>query len=418
MIVETGRIDIRKSIPCEKNTVVPRLSYTNYKKIFKGKKYPLAFVNMGLLDENITQIVKRSKEFPIRIASKSIRCSHILEYIFKSDKHFRGIMSFSGTEAIFLSKKGFDDILVAYPVINEEEISELCAEIKRGKYINLMVDKLDHIHLLSKIAKQNQVVVPISVDIDMSVDFPGLHFGVWRSSIRKPTNLRSVLEGIKRMDYVKLEGIMGYEAQIAGVTDKVRGKWLMNNIVRSLKKFSINKIASKRRKSVNLIKNMGFDLRIVNGGGTGSLESTIKEDVITEVTVGSGFFNSHLFDNYSRFRHEPAAGFACAINRHPSKHIYTCSGGGYVASGATEPLKLPLPILPQGAKLLKNEGAGEVQTPFTYRGKDKLNIGDPVFFRHSKAGELCERFNSLYLIRDGKIEDTVPTYRGEGMCFL
>ena len=395
-----------------------KVSYTTYKNIFEGEKYPLAFVDLGLLDENILQILKRSGNSPIRIASKSIRCAHILDYILKSNKQFQGIMSFSGAEAVYLSKKGFDDILIAYPVIHGAEISEICSELKKGKYINLMVDKLDHIKLINEIGKQNQVKIPICVDIDMSVDFPGLHFGVWRSSIRKPMNLKSLLEEIKKMEYVSLEGAMGYEAQIAGVTDKVKGKFLMNSMVQSLKKFSINKIAGKRKKAVDMIREMGFELKIVNGGGTGSLESTIKEDVITEVTVGSGFFNSHLFDNYRAFRHRPAAGFACAINRHPNKNIYTCSGGGYIASGSPEPLKLPLPFLPNGVKLFKNEGAGEVQTPFTYKGNEKLKIGDPVFFRHSKAGELCERFNSLKLIRDNKIEQSVPTYRGEGQCFL
>ena len=394
------------------------LSYIKYKEIFEGKKLPLAFVDMELLDENIHQILQRSKNIPIRIASKSIRCAKILEYILNANDQFRGIMSFSGAEAVFLSQKGFDDILIAYPVTNGEVISDICKELKKGKYINLMTDKLDHVHLINKVGKKHQVKISISVDIDMSVDFPGLHFGVWRSSIRKPNTLKSLLEEIKKMDFVRLEGVMGYEAQIAGVTDKVEKKWLMNNVIRSLKKFSINKIADKRKKAVEMIKAMGFDLKIVNGGGTGSLESTIREDVITEVSVGSGFFNSHLFDNYSKFKHQPAAGFACAINRRPSKNIFTCSGGGYVASGSPEKLKLPLPFLPQGAKLIKNEGAGEVQTPIIYKGNEKLQIGDPVFFRHSKSGELCERFNSLNLIRKNKIEIEVPTYRGEGQCFL
>jgi D-serine deaminase-like pyridoxal phosphate-dependent protein len=394
------------------------VNYKTYKGIFEGRKLPLAFVDMALLDKNIHQILKRSKSIPIRIASKSIRCAHILDYILKANEQFRGVMSFSGAEAVYLSKKGFDDILIAYPVTNREVITDICTELKGGKYINLMIDKLDHVHLINEIGKKHEVIIPITVDIDMSVDFPGLHFGVWRSSIRKPNNLKSLLEEIKELEFVRLEGAMGYEAQIAGITDKVEKKWLMNNVIRSLKKFSINKIADKRKKAVEMIKAMGFELKIVNGGGTGSLESTIKEDVITEVTVGSGFFNSHLFDNYRQFRHEPAAGFACAINRHPDTNIYTCSGGGYVASGAPEQLKLPLPFLPSGAKLMKNEGAGEVQTPIIYKGNEKLRIGDPVFFRHSKAGELCERFNSLNLIRDNKIELEVPTYRGEGECFL
>jgi len=38
--------------------------------------------------------------------------------------------------------------------------------------------------------------------------------------------------------------------------------------------------------------------------------------------------------------------------------------------------------------------------------------------RHAKAGELCERFDVLHLIRGSERVATVPTYRGEGACFL
>ena len=46
-----------------------------------------------------------------------------------------------------------------------------------------------------------------------------------------------------------------------------------------------------------------------------------------------------------------------------------------------------------------------------------MNLGDPLFFRHAKAGELCERFTQLYLVSDGQIVDVATTYRGEGLCF-
>ncbi|MBI3735552.1 amino acid deaminase/aldolase, partial [Candidatus Sumerlaeota bacterium] len=91
---------------------------------------------------------------------------------------------------------------------------------------------------------------------------------------------------------------------------------------------------------------------------------------------------------------------------------------GYIASGAAGKDKLPYPYLPAGSELLPLEGAGEVQTPIAYRGPEKLEIGDPIFMRHSKAGELCERFKSLLLVSAGKIVDEVPTYRGEGECFV
>jgi D-serine deaminase-like pyridoxal phosphate-dependent protein len=160
------------------------------------------------------------------------------------------------------------------------------------------------------------------------------------------------------------------------------------------------------------------DLEFVNGGGTGSLHTTRAEPAVTEITVGSGFYSPALFDSYRDFRYQPAAGFAIEIVRRPQPDIYTCLGGGYIASGAAGKEKLPEAYLPQGAKLEALEGAGEVQTPVRYRGAEKLDIGDPIFLRHAKAGELCERFTHLLLVRDGKVVETVTTYRGDGRNFL
>ena len=102
--------------------------------------------------------------------------------------------------------------------------------------------------------------------------------------------------------------------------------------------------------------------------------------------------------------------------RKPTPKIATALGGGYIASGAPGRDRLPRPVLPPGLKLDALEGAGEVQTPLL--GAASLRVGDRVFFRHAKAGELCERFDVVHLVRGGEIVDTVPTYRGEGKTFL
>lgn len=400
--------------------IVPekQTTYRYYKTLLKDRKLPLAYIDLDLLDMNIVTIKKRSGKSPVRIASKSVRCSYMLRYILESGPLFRGIMSFSGSEAVFLSQSGFDDLLVAYPVVNRGEIAQICGELKKGRYINLMADRPEHLAMLEKEAEKQGVVIPVCIDIDLSVDFPGLHFGVWRSAIRSTENLEDLLKTIKGLKNVRLDGVMGYEAQIAGVADRIPGQWGLNRIKRVLKNISIRKIAAKRKQALEKIRQMGFELKFVNGGGTGSVESTVAEPDVTEVTVGSGFYTPHLFDYYRDFSMQPAAGFALAINRIPKKDIYTCSGGGYIASGAIEKIKAPVPWLPEGAKLDANEGAGEVQTPVIYHGPESLETGDPVLFRHSKAGELCERFNSLLLIRQGTVAGEVPTYRGEGKCFL
>ncbi|MDX2077812.1 MAG: amino acid deaminase/aldolase, partial [bacterium] len=189
-------------------------------------------------------------------------------------------------------------------------------------------------------------------------------------------------------------------------------------LIRWMKRRSIPKIAKRRADIVLALVGRGAVLRFVNGGGTGSLESTAQEACVTEVTVGSGFYSPALFDHYQVFKHLPAAGFALEIVRQPKQGMYTCLGGGYIASGGIDKVKAPLPYLPEGATLTDLEGAGEVQTPIVYHGDEVLGLGDPVFLRHSKAGELCEHFMTLLLVRGGKVVDEVTTYRGDGMCFL
>jgi D-serine deaminase-like pyridoxal phosphate-dependent protein len=390
--------------------------YSYYNNILKDRDFPLAFVDLDLLDENIQSVLTRSKEKKIRIATKSIRCISLIRYITQKNARFQGLMCFTAPEAVFLVEQGFDDILIGYPVAGIEQIKNVCKKIKEGKTIIFMVDSEDHLKLINNEASALGITAPVCIDADMSVSFPGLHFGVFRSPVNNVEKTDDLIDKLLQYKNLKIDGLMGYEAQIAGVTDNAPGQFLQNIIINKLKQKSIKEIAKRRSSILKAIEKKGIQLRFVNGGGTGSLENTSLENAVTEITAGSGFFSPGLFDHYKNFKHKPAAAFALQIVRQPKKNIFTCLGGGYIASGSAGKEKLPVPYLPSGIRLLKNEGAGEVQTPFEYKGN--LKTGDMVFFRHSKAGELCERFNELVLIRKGEITETVPTYRGEGKCFL
>jgi len=110
--------------------------------------------------------------------------------------------------------------------------------------------------------------------------------------------------------------------------------------------------------------------------------------------------------------------YCLPVVRKPSRGLATALGGGYPASGAAGRDRLPSPYLPAGLRLTGAEGAGEVQTPLAGRAARDLQVGDRVFLRHAKAGELCEHFNELHLVRGDRVVDTVATYRGEGRAFL
>lgn len=252
----------------------------------------------------------------------------------------------------------------------------------------------------------------------MSVDFPGLHFGVWRSGVTAVDHALAIYHAVESSPNIYIDSVMGYEAQIAGVGDDAPNSGVRNQLIRFLKGRSIDKIAKRLGDIVEALQTQGVQLRVVNGGGTGSMETTREEACVTEITVGSGFYSPNLFDHYQAFQHQPSAGFAVEIVRQPKADTYTCHGGGYIASGETGIDKQPSIYAPVGAMLTDLEGAGEVQTPVIYKGQETLNLGDPIFMRHSKAGELCERFNHLLLVRDGNVYEEVPTYRGEGKSFL
>ena len=392
-------------------------SYKNYKKRLTGIPLPFAVLNTHALYANIENILTKAESKNIRIASKSIRCRKVMELILEYNAQYSGIMTYHAREAIFLSKHGFDNLLMGYPVVDIRSIQHIAIEIKSGKYICLMVDHPDHLKLIDLIAQKEDVIIPICLDIDLSSDFPGLRFGVWRSQIMNTTSLEQVLDQIKKMQHIRLDGLMGYEAQIAGVPDQVPKQSIKNIMIRRLKARSIKSIRRKRMEAVALVQSKGYHLRFVNGGGTGSMESTVKERCITEITVGSGFFAPHLFDHYKNLDLNPALTYAIPIVRNPAQGIFTCHGGGYLASGGIDKSKQPVVFLPPDGYLDTLEGAGEVQTPIRFKTKYiDLKIGDPVFLRHAKAGELCEHFNELIFMYDDRLE-SFPTYRGEGMVF-
>ena len=139
--------------------------------------------------------------------------------------------------------------------------------------------------------------------------------------------------------------------------------------------------------------------------------------MLTELAAGSGLYGPTLFDGYRAFTPRPAAYFVSSVTRRPSGRHAVAYSGGYVASGPPGWSRVPKPVWPPGLELLGSEGAGEVQTPLQGAGARNLQIGDRVWFRHAKAGELCERFDLLHLVDGDRSITAVPTYRGEGKNF-
>jgi D-serine deaminase-like pyridoxal phosphate-dependent protein len=258
-------------------------------------------------------------------------------------------------------------------------------------------------------------VLRVAIELDAGYRAGPVRAGALRSPIRTPSAAAALAALITARPGFVVVGMMAYEGQIAGVGNT--GRRPRQVLVRQLQKRSAAEIAERRAAVVSAVRSIA-DLEFVNGGGTGSLETTTAEDAVTEVSAGSGLFGPGLFDRYGAFRPEPACFFVMSVVRKPSASIATLLGGGWVASGPAGRDRLPVIADPPGLRYVDLEGAGEVQTPLRGRAARVMRVGEQVWLRHAKAGEPAEHLNEFHVVTGDVITSTALTYRGEGRAFL
>ncbi len=417
---------------------------------------PFAVADLDALWANAADMERRAAPKPIRLASKSVRCRALQERVL-ARPGFAGTLAYTLPEALWLAGKGARDIVVAYPTADRAALCELVelSAAEPESRVTVMVDSRAHLELLDGAIERAGRRVAAGVgaaDVEGAAARAGagavggergsgggrvrvcleLDAGLWalggrvrigakRSPVHTPEQAVALAREVLARPGLQLVGIMAYEAQTAGLGDAPAGSGpgarARSLAIRALQAASARELAVRRAAAVAAVRELA-PLELVNGGGTGSLHITAREPAVTEIAAGSGLYGPALFDTYRAFQPRPAALFALPIVRRPGPGVATALGGGYLASGAGDRARLPRPYLPRGLRLDRQEGAGEVQTPLLGPAAEALGVGDRVWMRHTKAGELCERFASLYLIEGERVVEEVPTYRGEGQCFL
>lgn len=367
---------------------------------------PLAVVDIEAFDANAARLVERAHGRPIRVATKSLRSRPLIERAL-GRSGFAGLMCYSLREALWWARSGRTDIMVAYPTVDLPALTELAADPVLVAAVAIMVDSVEHVDFLVR-EVEGHAGLRIAVDVDASLRIGPVHLGVRRSPLRTPGDVEAVIRRAQERDLVAA-GLMFYDAQIAGLPDS-------SAAVRHVKARSHRELLTRRAEIVSAARSLA-DLDFVNGGGTGSLHVTGLDPSLTELAAGSGLYAPTLFDGYDGLLLEPAAFFAVPVVRRPGPGLVTAYGGGYVASGPPGWSRVPTPLAEQGLELVRTEGTGEVQTPLRGDAADPISLGDRVWFRHAKAGELAERFTEFVLVADDTTIGTAATYRGEGQCF-
>ncbi|WP_130176151.1 alanine racemase [Cryobacterium sp. SO1] len=395
----------------------PELYWPGLTEATSGLDTPVGALHLGALRHNTQDLLRRAQGTPIRVASKSLRVRGVLEAVVALPG-YRGVLAYTLAEALWLAET-LDDIVVGYPSADTSAILRLARSAELAGRITLMVDSIAHLDLIDAvIAPPQRERIRVCLELDASWNAPVLgHLGVWRSPVHTPEDARALAVGIVSRPGFDLVGLMAYEAQIAGLGDRPDARPVQGRLNRWVRNRSIVDINTRRAAAVAAVRQVA-DLEFVNGGGTGSLESTHADTSVTDIAAGSGFFGGHHFDNYSGFRPAPAAAFALSVVRKPTASTAALLGGGWIASGPPGADRSPRLVWPEGLALVPREMAGEVQSPVTGAAAAELQVGDRVWLRHTKSGELSEHLNEFALVDDGIVVDMLPTYRGEGKAFL
>lgn len=395
------------------------MNHEAWKTLLAAESLPCAIVDLDAVDHNLALLraARAREDVTLRVATKSVRVPAVLRHLREhGGSALRGWMPWSAGETRALFEQGFDDFLMGYPVARPQEADTLAALAADGAQVIACVDDAHHVAVLAEAARAHGTEVPVCIDVDLSLrPAAGVHLGVRRSPHRDAVSVVALARRIAEAEGVRLAAVLAYEAQVAGLADRAPGTALKRPVLRWLKARSVALARERRSAVLEALEREGHAIAVVNGGGTGSLRTTSAEAAVTEVTVGSGFLCPHLFDHYDGLPLRPAAFFALPICRRSDPDHVTCLTGGFIASGAPGPDRLPQVHSPPGLTPVALEGWGEVQTPFRCgRDAPQLRLGDPVIARHAKAGELFEHFREVLLVRGGAVVDRVPTLRGTG----
>ena len=381
---------------------------------------PVAVLDLDAADRNAADIARRAGGTPVRVASKSLRVRALLDRVL-ARPGFQGILAYTLPEALWLVDRGARDVLVAYPSAERGAVRRLACSPEALAAITLTVDETAQLDLLLDATadlspRAGGQRIRLALELDVSYNpVPGVRFGALRSPVRTPEQAVALTREILARPRLQLVGLMAYEGHIAGVTDAARTPY--GAAARVMKRLSRPDVAARRAAAVTAVQEL-VPLEFVNAGGTGSLESSAAEDVVTEVAAGSGLLGPGLFDGYRDFRPEPALLLGASVVRRPAPGVATVLGGGWIASGVPGPDRLPTIAHPPGLSYAPQEAAGEVQTPVLGPAADDLRIGDTVWLRHAKSGEPAEHFSHYVLVQGDEVVGIAPTYRGEGCTFL
>ena len=324
---------------------------------------PAFVVDLDAFDANAADLVRRAGGKPIRVASKSLRVQALLARAL-TIRGFSGVLAYSLAEALWLHEQGVsDDIVVAYPCVDRAALTRLVGSPSAAAAITLMADDVAHLDLVDSVRASRAVPVRLAIDVDAGLRMGRQHIGPKRSPLYDADQVLRLASTVARRAGFRLVGVMSYEGQVAGVPDDVPNQRAKSLVVRRLKSASMTQLGLRRRAICDVLAS--FDLEFWNAGGSGCVEATVADAVVTEVAAGSGLLGPACSTTIGPSRPDPPPTSGSRSYDGPHRGSRPSPAAGSSPRARSARTGLPSRGRLPGLHLTGLEGAGEVQTPLT-----------------------------------------------------
>ncbi|MGA0607334.1 DSD1 family PLP-dependent enzyme [Phenylobacterium sp. VNQ135] len=344
---------------------------------------PAAVLDLDAFEANVALMAERARTagLALRPHAKSHKCAWVAQRQIAAGAV--GVCCAKLAEAEALAAAGVGSILVTSPIAGAGPAARAATLAARLTDFRIV---LDHPDAAAELGAAAQTPIPVLIDVDV---------GLGRTGVRDVAQGRVVAQAIAAQPNLRLIGLQGY----GGHWQHMKGAGARAAAVAE---------GMERLRAVHAaLRESGFDIEVVTGGGTGTFWSDAALGVLTEVQPGSYAFMDREYRE--ALEGDPEGAFAQSLTvaatvisaNHPD---WVTVDAGLKAFSTDGPL--PQPLTPGfegcGYRFFGDEH-GRLSRPAR-----NVRRGDRVDFAPGHIDPTLDRYNVLHLVRGDVLEAIVP----------
>jgi D-serine deaminase-like pyridoxal phosphate-dependent protein len=228
---------------------------------------PALVVDLDVLETNLAYMAGYASAhgLALRPHTKTHKIPDIARMQVKSGA--RGITVAKIGEAELMARAGFDDILIAYPIVGTSKLDRL-ATLARQARITVSTDSLDVARGISQAAARVGVRIGLLAEMDA---------GLRRCGVQTPEELAELGRGMARLEAIDFFGLMFFPGHIRATPQDQPPL--------------LQAIDARLKEAQDILFRSGIEVKVVSGGSTPTACQSHHMKTVTEIRPGTYVFN-------------------------------------------------------------------------------------------------------------------------------